>query len=169
LAVKKLLIITGVGGLLITVAVIVMGARSPLLSTARQAWKEMAIAEISSRVADPAWEGREMAELKKRATGDARESEGWLSERLIVMRNGEWLAYANVCRKENSGIHDLVLGRGSDGRWYYSTYHFCKGMIVLRMEDESESLATFARDYYLRPFDGHSDECLQKTWPPNFR
>jgi hypothetical protein len=87
-----------------------------------------------------------------------------------VTRNGEWLAYTNVCRKEDRHIHDLFLARGSDGRWYYSTYHFCIGMIVLRMEEQQpEDLAGFAKTYFLRTFDGQSDDCLQKTWPPDSR
>jgi len=85
------------------------------------------------------------------------------------MRNGDWLAYANICQKEDHRIRDLFLGRGSDGRWYYSTYHFCIGMVVLKMEEQSDDLAGFAKTYYLRPFDGHSDKCLQETWPPDSR
>jgi hypothetical protein len=38
-------------------------------------------------------------------------------------------------------------------------------MIVLRGDEQSEELTSFVKTYYLRPFDGHSDECLQKTWP----
>lgn len=129
----------------------------------------MTIAEISARVADPAWANREMADLKTKGTADSSGSDGWLSERLILMRNGDWLAYANICRKEDSRIHDLFLARGSDGQWYYSTYHFCKRMLVLRVQDQSEDLPAFAKAYYLRPFDGHSDECLLKTWPPDSR
>ncbi len=146
-----------------------IGQRDPLRSSARREWKETAIAGISARMADPAWANREMADLETRGAAISGDSDGWLSERLIVMRNGDWLAYASICRKEDSRIHDLFLGRGSDGQWYYSTYHFCNGMVVLRMEDQSENLAAFARAYYLRPFDGHSDECLRKTWPPDSR
>ena len=25
-------------------------------------------------------------------------------------------------------IHVPIFGRGSDGKWYYTTYHFCVGM-----------------------------------------
>jgi len=39
-------------------------------------------------------------------------------------------------------------------------------MVVLRMEEEPEDLATFAKTYFLQRFDGQSDDCLQKTWPP---
>lgn len=110
-----------------------------------------------------------MTDLKKKGTNDSNDSDRWLSERLIVMRNGDWLAYANICRKQDRHIYDLFLARGSDGQWYYSTYHFCIGMVVLRMEEQSDDLAGFAKMYYLRTFDGQSDECLQKTWPPDSR
>ena len=56
--------------------------------------------------------------------------------------------------------------RGSDGKWYYSTYHFCVEMIVLRdMLDQPENLAKFRNECALREFDGHSDACLETTWP----
>ena len=166
---KKLIVIAGVCALLIAIGVVVMRGRDPFRSSARRAWKENAIAEISSRVAERSWVDKELAELKKRGAGDSSDSGGWLSERFIVMRDGEWLAYANICQKEDGRIRGLFLGRGSDGRWYYSTYHFCKQMVVLRMEEQSTNLVGFAQAYYLRPFDGHSDDCLQKTWPPASR
>lgn len=160
---KKPLLVAGVCAVLVIVAVAVRNTQS---MNARRAWKEKAIGEISSRVADPAWPGNELARLRAGGANDPGDSDAWLSERLIVMRNGDWLACANICQKQDSRIRDLFLGFGSDGRWYYSTYHFCKGMIVLRMEEQSEDLAAFSKTYYLRPFDGHSDECLKKTWPP---
>jgi len=145
--------------------VIALVARFAPSSTARREWKDKAIADIASRVADAAWVSREIEGLKKAGAGDGADSDRWLSERLILMRHGDWLAYANICQREDSRIADLFLARGSDGRWYYSTYHFCRGMIVLKGEEQSEDLAGFIKAYYLRPFDGHSDECLQKTWP----
>lgn len=131
-------------------------------SNARRAWKDKAITEISSRTTNSAWIDTELVRLKAVGTNDPDDSDGWLSPQLIVMKNGDWLAYANVCQKEDRRIRDLFLGRGSDGRWYYSTYHFCKGMIVLRMENQPEDLAKFVAAYYLREFDGHSDECLER-------
>ena len=165
LAVKRLLIIASVCVLLAAVALYTAGAGASLRSSARRAWKEKAIAGIASRVADPAWATNELAVLKQRGTHDDSEYEGWLSDHMIVMRNGDWLACASICQKQNHRILDLFLARGSDGRWYYSTYHFCIDMIVLRGDEQPEDLAGFVKTYYLRLFDGHSDECLQKTWP----
>lgn len=167
MAVKKSIFISGVCVILIAAGCMFTGRGPSLRSSARRVWKETALAEISARVAEPAWADREIAELKTRAAAHSSGSDAWLSERLILMRNGDWLTYVNICRDEDPHIHDLFLGRGSDGQWYYSTYHFCRQMLVLRTEDPSESLAAFAKAYYLRPFDGYSDECLQKTWPPD--
>ena len=165
--VKILLIIASICVVAVAVVLYAAGAGASLRSGARRAWKEKAIADIASRVADPAWATNEVAALRKKGTNDDTSYEGWLSDHMILMRNGDWLAYASVCQKRNHRIQDLFLARGSDGQWYYSTYHFCIDMIVLRMEDQSEDLAGFAKKYYLRTFDGHSDECLQQTWPPS--
>lgn len=81
------------------------------------------------------------------------------------MGKGDWIAYTNICQKQDRRIEDLFIGRGSDGQWYYSTFHFCKGMLVLRGEDRPEDLRSFAKGYFLRTFDGRSDESLRKTWP----
>lgn len=169
LPVKKLLLIASVCGLLVAVALYAAGAGASLRSSARRAWKEKAIADIAARVAAPAWATNEMAVLQKRATNDQSSYEGWLSDHMIFTRNGDWLAYASICQKQNHRIKDLFLARGSDGRWYYSTYHFCIDMIVLKGEDQSEDLAAFAKTYFLRSFDGHSDKCLQETWPKRNR
>jgi hypothetical protein len=169
LAVKRTLAIAGVCAVFLLIAVIALAALFAPSSGARRAWKEKALADISSRLTDPLWASNEVARLNRRAPSDSSNSDRWLSERLILMRNGDWLAYGSVCQKENRRIADLFLARGSDGRWYYSTFHFCIGMLDLKMEDQSEDLPVFAKAYYLRSFDGHSDECLQKTWPPDSR
>ncbi len=138
-----------------------------LQSSARRDWKQKSIAEIAARIADPAWPTNEFVLLKAQSTGEPSREASWLSDRIIVTRTREWLAYANICQKQDRRVHDLFLARGSDGRWYYSTYHFCIGMVVLRMEEQPEDLAGFARSYFLQSFDGQSDDCLQKTWPPS--
>lgn len=168
-AVKKLLIAASICALLIAAGTWAIAGREPLRSEARRAWKEKAIAEIGARVADAARLNGEIERLNAQRKAAPEEEGTWLSEHLILMQNGEWLACASVCQKEDRRIHDLFLARGSDGQWYYSTYHFCIGMLVLRDEKQPESLAAFVKAYFLRPFDGRSDECLRKTWPPAAR
>lgn len=139
----------------------------------RQDWKDHAIMEIARRTSDPAWIASEIATLKANASKEPTDSERWLSPTLIQMTNGEWIAYSNICSKQDSRIHDIFIGRASDGKWYYSTFHFCIGLLVLKMQGEMEgqpaSISKFAEEYYLRTFDGHSDDCLQKTWPAKRR
>ncbi|MEI6234976.1 MAG: hypothetical protein WCT04_18120 [Planctomycetota bacterium] len=167
-AVKKPLTIAIVSVLLLAVIGAVAFLRpSPLQSSARRAWKEQSIADITARVADPSWPTNEFARLKSQSTNAVSDADTWLSEHIIVTRKGEWLAFANSCQKQDGRIPDIFLARGSDGHWYYSTYHFCVGMMVLRMEGQPEDLAAFAKTHFLQPFDGHSDDCLQKTWPPS--
>ena len=167
-AVKKLLIITIPSVLLLAVitAVVILRPRS-LRSNARRAWKDTSIANINARIAEPSWPTNEIARLKPQSLVETVNDVGWLSDQIILTRKGEWLAYANSCQKQDGRIPDIFLARGSDGRWYYSTYHFCIGMVVLRMDEQPEDLATFAKTYFLQTFDGQSDDCLQKTWPPS--
>jgi len=168
LAVKKLLIITISSVLLLAVITAAVFLRPPSLqSSARRAWKDSSIANIKARIAEPSWPTNEIARLKPQSLVETVNDVGWLSDQIILTRKGEWLAYANSCQKQDGRIADIFLARGSDGRWYYSTYHFCIGMVVLRMDDQPEDLATFAKTYFLQTFDGQSDDCLQKTWPPS--
>jgi hypothetical protein len=167
---KKLAIVFGL--VLVLVAAIiapVVQNRDRLHAKARKQWKESAIAEVARRTADSNWLASEARTLKKTAETES-DSDSWLSDHLMLMKNGEWIAYASKCSKEDGRIRDIFIGRGSDGEWYYSTYHFCIGMVVLRMADEQpESLAKFVETYSLRDFDARSDECLEKTWPPKRR
>ena len=159
---KRWLIIVGVGILLLAVIGALALLRSPSLSsTARRAWAEKSIGEIAASVAERSWPTSEVARLGTNRSEKVR----WVSDRLILTRKGEWLAYANVCRKQDRQIHDLFIARGSDGSWYYSTYHFCVGMVALKMDDQPKDLTAFIQAYYLRPFNGRSDDCLAKTWP----
>ena len=164
----KKLAIAGAGMLLCTVAtgLLILGGGPRLDSKARKQWKEKAIGAIAQRSSNPAWLQKEIDSLRTKASTD-REWDKWISEDLILMTNGEWMVYRNICAKEEGRIPDLFIGRGSDGKWYYSTYHFCIGMLVLKsMIDQPESLPRFRNDSYLCEFDGHSDECLKTTWPP---
>jgi len=164
--VKKPLVIAIVSIVLLAVLGAVAFLRPPSLrSSARRAWKERSIADIAAHVADPSWPTNEFARLKPQNTNESIDDASWLSDHIILTRKGEWLAYANSCQKQDGRIADIFLARGSDGHWYYSTYHFCVGMVVLRMEEQPEDLATFAKTYFLQMFDGQSDDCLQKTWP----
>jgi len=130
----------------------------------RKQWKELALADVARRGADTVRLTNEVGKIKAALASD--EQAWWSSQCLLVMRNGEWMLCTNVCNKQDSRIHDLFIGHGSDGQWYYSDFHFCIGMIGLEVLgiDPPANLQDFAQTCSLRKFDGHSDDCLQPTW-----
>lgn len=90
---------------------------------------------------------------------------GWAHDHVLLMTNGECIIYA-FRHGFNSGLVDhLFLAHGTDNKWYYSTYHFCSSMVMIRGDDAPGSIEEFAQRYSLREFDGNSDECLKHTWP----
>lgn len=154
------------------------------LHRARKEWKERAISEIRGYADDPAWVSREVSRLRTRDPADAKGviAEGWLSDRMILMKSGEWLVYNSHCHEAPPhNVREICLAKGSDGKWYYTTCHFCVGMVALMMMQEEAAqpnfddlrpsdLAFFAKRYHLREFDGRSDECLKetKTFPDQY-
>lgn len=150
----------------IAIVLRIIAASDPLRAAERRQWKEQAIARITAHRADAQRFQREYRELQNEAAapqGSLRLG-GWARPNLIVLRNGDWILIESICRKSNKRIADLFIGLGSDGRWYYSTFHFCVGLSVLYNEPQPESLAQFVDGYWLKPFDGRSDDCLRKTW-----
>ena len=145
---------------------------------ARKGWKEGAIPEITQFANDKAWVSKEVALLMnpEMSSGSMIIAPGWLSKRMILMGSGEWLVYKSHCNKAPPhNVRDIFLAKGSNGKWYYSTCHFCIGMLALCMmqgelkDERPPDLAFFVKRYQLREFDGSSDECLKetKTFPDN--
>ena len=135
---------------------------------ARKAWKEQAIQEIARLSNDSKWVSEEIALLSSgQVTGSQRIiADRWLTDRMILVASGEWLVYKSHCSEvPPHQVSDIFLAKGSNGKWYYSTCHFCVGMCALVMMQDVPpyDLATFARQYHLKEFDGVSDECLQQT------
>jgi hypothetical protein len=143
------------------------------LQAARRHWKNDAIPAIANWSEDGSWRTQEIEILTKRTNDQRVIAEGWLTDKMILMQSGEWLVYKSHCSKaEPHLVKDIFLARGSDGKWYYSTFHFCVGMVALLGEQETQppTLAMFVHEYNLRQFDGRSDECLKetKTWPASW-
>ena len=141
---------------------------------ARRRWRDDAIPAIASWAENKNWRAQEIEILTNRTTEHRVIEEGWLTDKMILMRSGEWLIYKSHCPKEKPRlVKDIFLAKGSDGKWYYSTFHFCVGMVWLRGEQETQppDLAMFVHEYNLRQFDGRSDECLKETgtFPASWR
>lgn len=139
---------------------------------ARLAWKESAIPEITRYADDSPWVKREIAMLVNESAkkGNTIISKPWLSDRMMLMKSGEWLVYRSHCHKEEPrNVQDICIAKGSNGKWYYSTCHFCVGMISLlgfqenQEEIQPKDLAWFLKNYQFKEFDGQSNECLKTT------
>ncbi len=149
---RKLLVILMVLGCVMAVLFLVQRRTDPHHSAERREWKDQAIIAIGNDLKDP-------DHPKKR-----REWDGWLTKSIIVCEDGSWLAYRSQCHKEDPKVHDIFVAKASDGRWYYSDFHFCVGAVVLEMRGQPESLERFKVGYLLAEFDGVSDAALAPTW-----
>ncbi len=164
---KRLVITAALICLLVAAIALALGRSGDRLRTgARKDWKANAIAEIARRSGDTNWLANEVRRLRTEMAKPEPGSGDWISQQLMLMKNDEWMVFTNKCRKADNRIHDIFVGRGSNGRWYYSTYHFCIGMVGVIVDEQPENLTGLVQRYFLVEFDGCSDECLQLTWPP---
>jgi hypothetical protein len=112
------------------------GLRAP---AARRHWKEEALPLVARWAEDRNWRAQEIGILTNRKSDKHVLAEGWLTDKMILMESGEWLVYKSHCSKEKPHlVKDIFLARGSDGKWYYSTFHFCVGMVALMGEQETQ-------------------------------
>lgn len=102
-----------------------------------------ALQDIARLTSDPQWVTNQLEQMTVKTERNA----DWFSNRVLRLRSGEWLVYANKCSKEDPHIKDTFVARASDGQWYHSTNHFCVGMIVLLMDGQPKDLATMVADY----------------------
>jgi hypothetical protein len=130
---------------------------------ARTSWKATTLPRLSSLSITNEEIRQELEALKAGPTPNM--DFGWAHDHVLLMTNGEYLIYASRHGFNNGLVNHLFLARGSDGRWLYSTYHFCNVMAAVRRDPPPGSIIEFTKKYSAREFDGKSDECLQKTWP----
>lgn len=131
---------------------------------ARAQWKGQALERLAELSLSNEEILREFGELKAGQTSD--QDWRWTNDQLLLMTNGEYIVYAHWHGANNGFVDHLFLGHTSDGRWLYSTYHFCNSMAAVRGDAPPGSIDEFAERYSARQFDGKSDECLQRTYPP---
>ena len=122
-------------------------------------WKDAALLRLAALEADPAAIAKELESIKDRGALE------WTGDRLLMMTNGEYLVFESRHGFNSGYINHLFLARGSNGKWLYSTYHFCNSMVAILGDDPPGSIAEFSKRYSAREFDGKSDVCLEKTWP----
>jgi len=130
---------------------------------ARAAWKTTTLDQLAGLSLTNEDVSRELNTLKdNRGVGEHQQ---WTSDRILLMTNDESLVYASRHGFNNGSVDHLFFAHGSDGRWYYSTYHFCNSMAGVMGDGPPGSIAEFASRYAVREFDGQSDVCLEHTWP----
>lgn len=162
---RPLVVLLAVVTLLVLAAIVLPFGSSRCRRAAQQEWKRNAMAEIARLSSDGNWIANEIAALQAQPEEGTGSPNGWLSGHMILLRTGEWVVYSNICHKEDWRMDDLFIGKASDGKWYYSTFHFCIGMIVLPMMGRPKDLPSFKNERYLREFSGSAEEELGKTWP----
>ena len=129
---------------------------------ARAVWKTAALQRLAGVTVTNEDIRRELKELK--ASPRDGDFQRWTADQVVLMTNGEYIIYA-FWHGANSGFVDhLFLGHCSDGRWLYSTYHFCNRMAGADA-DPPGSINEFVTTYAAREFDVKSDVCLKHTWP----
>ena len=132
----------------------------------RRNWVRGTVPQIAQQAADQMWIDRTSAALMQKMALPSHENGDWVGEQMAIMRNGERIIYRNECVHRHQILGDIFVGKASNGRPYYSSYHFCCEMVVPKMEDQPADLASFVQKYYLREFDGKSDEAIKLTWTP---
>jgi len=159
----------GVTAGVIAVAVMILVVTLPRYrDSVRNQWKVDTIAAINRLASDTNSVAAAITSLAAQ-TPKGGTDDGWISDHLILMANGDWIVYDNICTKSDWRIADIFIGHASDGKWYYSTFHFCIGAIVLRLQGRPADLATFVKEYYLSEFTGQATEILGVTWPRSKR
>jgi hypothetical protein len=143
--------------------------RRRLQATERRQWKENAIKQVNAVSRNTNLVNAEVTFLQNEISRQVED--GWIGTNIVLMTNGEYLVYSHIDTKQDSRIHDLLIAHGSNGKWYYSTFHFCINMYVPRYmrEGQAGSISEFTNSYAVLEFDGKSDECLKKTWPARKR
>jgi hypothetical protein len=152
--------------LVFLVVVLAFGSVPVYRQHLRRNWKNQAVADIAKLAADSQWLAQELAEVQKRCPPGKRYERNWFSDSLALTADGQWVIYRGKCSKEDRKIADIFVAKASNGKWYYSTYHFCIRMESLRIDAQPVDLDTLIKDYALREFDGQSDDALKTTWPP---
>ena len=148
----------------VLIALLIAGCRSVTkhgYEHARKVWKDEVLLQIAKTSMT---DEQVLTEIDQIKHPSPNLNFGWAHEHVLLMTNGEFLVYAFRHGSNNGFVDHLFLAHGSDGRWLYSTYHFCNHMVGADA-DSPGSINEFATKYAAREFDGKSEECLQHTWP----
>ncbi|GEP42044.1 hypothetical protein [Brevifollis gellanilyticus] len=116
----------------------------------QSSWRVSALSRLANAEQADAMVQSELSQIKVPTSESYPGS--WVGRYVIKMTNGEHLVYEYWHRK--ALVADLLLARGSDGRWYSGNDHYCNDMAMIRFFPPSSSIAEFASKYSLHEFDG---------------
>lgn len=155
MSIRKIVLVSAIAAVLAIAAKI--GIDVIRRTALRDEWRREAIAEVANLTGDP---GRLEAAKRALARGEGALEPPWLSRDLIVMADGSWVAYRQICKKSDWRQCDFFIGRAADGRWFYSRSHFCIDMAAFRGTeiDPPPDLADFVANWSLVDFNGNPDD-----------
>ncbi len=130
----------------------------------RAAWAVAAIQRLSA--ISPNTEPMRTEILDARTSVVADRGIHWTGEHVVIMTNGDYLIYEFRHGFNNGFVDHLLIARDNRSRWWFSTYHFCSGMVGVGADVAPASIEEFAARYSAREFDGTAAACLVPTWDP---
>ncbi|HEY8748399.1 MAG TPA: hypothetical protein VIM11_10515 [Tepidisphaeraceae bacterium] len=134
----------------------------------RKNWTAQTIPQIAALSDDRSWLAKQTSAVATQLNAKPAEQGTWLTDQFTVMRDGQYIIFKNECVHRHQLLGDIFIAKASNGRWYYSSFHFCCEMVVPRMERQPADLETFIDEYFLKEFDGNTDsrEPIKPTWTP---
>jgi hypothetical protein len=164
---KKKRVVTCAVGLMLAVAATYTAVCIHIRDRRYSQWVERSVEEIRGLAIETNWMGSVISNLQSVTDmSGIDEGRNFISPDLLLMKNGEWIIYRAATSKQGPAFPELFIGRGSDEQWHYTTYHFCRGMIMLGADGQPRGLKSFRAHYYLAPYTGQAYRELKKTWPP---
>jgi len=165
--IKKTKLILGVLSGLVIAAVIAWQIMSYVWNRQHDQWMERSVQELRALSTETNWIAGKIESLCAFPNQQDDLGRHFISPDLILMANGEWIVYRAATHKQGTQFPELFVGYASDGRWYYSTYHFCRQMMVLGCDGKPSSLSEFRTKYCLVPYSEEPYHELKATWPQN--
>src|SRR5262245_42711449 len=94
----------------------------------RAQWKNPALVRLATMTATNEIVRDELLQLK--AGPKPGVDVGWTHDHVLLMTNGEYIVFEYLHGDDFRSVDHLFLGHGSDGKWLYSTFHFCNRMAM---------------------------------------
>jgi hypothetical protein len=137
------------------------------LAAADRAWLASALKRVDAWSTDQAWRVSQQTQLTHGDPSGQPAPRPWFSPNLVILGDGEPVVCDSRCNTHPPQAHhpDMWIGRASDGKWYGSSEHFCRDMLVLSHSGQPDSLHDLTRKYRLHEFSGRLEDAIPLFWP----